>query len=77
MFGTLNAARLTSEDRLFLFAHARRDTYIETSIGTVVNRFSLLGLKPLVRLSRITNSSTVGLYAYRQFRAQIGLTHDL
>ena len=74
IFATVGAARLEGDAPFFLFPDRRRDWLLRGSVGATMRRFTLFGFAPVLRATAERNISTVGLYDYRRFAVEAGIT---
>jgi hypothetical protein len=66
--------RTEGDARLILFADKRREWLYQLAAGATFRRITFHGLAPTIRLSFERNVSTVGIYDYRRFAAEFGIT---
>ncbi|KQN04319.1 hypothetical protein ASE78_17140 [Sphingomonas sp. Leaf25] len=74
MFATTSIGRLEGDRRLFLFPERRREWLASSSAGATFRQLAVHGLAPMVRLTLERNWSSIGLYRYRRFAAEVGLS---
>jgi hypothetical protein len=66
--------RTEGDARLILFTDRRREWLYQAAAGTTFRRITFRGLAPTLRLTFERNRSTVGIYDYRRFAAEVGVT---
>lgn len=77
VFGSLDAAGLIADARLNLFPRRRADWYLRASGGAVWRKITIAGFSPIARVSYERNWSAVGLYDFRRFTSEVGITRGL
>jgi tetratricopeptide (TPR) repeat protein len=65
---------LEADKRLFLYPKRRSDHYARLGIGGVFRQVQLAGFSPVLRAGIERNWSSVGLYDYRRFATDIGIS---
>ncbi|WP_126174309.1 surface lipoprotein assembly modifier [Altericroceibacterium xinjiangense] len=74
VFATVGARRTAGDERLFLFLEPRREWLLQASAGATLRQFTWQGFAPTVRAGIERNVSNVGLYDYRRFNTEFGIT---
>lgn len=74
VFASLNIRRTIGDARLFLFPEARREWLVGVKAGATLRAFAVHGFAPVVRFGYERNASTVGIYDYRRFVSEFGVT---
>ena len=74
LFGTAGVRRLESDARLFPFDDRRREWLYSAGAGGTFRQLTVSGFAPVVRVSWERNASTVGIYDYRRFAVDFGIT---
>jgi hypothetical protein len=74
LVGSISAARLKADERLFLYPERRRDWLFQASLGATMRQFEIGGLAPFVRVTRETNKSSIEIFDYQRTRTEIGVT---
>lgn len=67
-------SRTEGDARLILFTDRRREWLYRAAAGATFRRVTFHGLAPTLRLTFERNVSTVGIYDYRRFAAEVGVT---
>lgn len=67
-------SRLMSDKNIFLFKDKRREWQFRSSAGAVLRALTVSHFSPVIRLTYERNRSTVGLYDYRRFGAELGIS---
>jgi hypothetical protein len=73
LFASAGASFVEGDAALFPFPARRRDRGGRVMAGAVLRQLSWHGFAPVVRLSQEWNGSSVGIYAYHRFGAEIGV----
>ncbi len=73
-YGTAQVSRLNSDARLTLFPRKRRDWLKRANIGINIRKVQFQGFSPVVRFSFERNSSTVAIYDFKRFGAEVGIS---
>ncbi|HEY0412786.1 MAG TPA: surface lipoprotein assembly modifier [Allosphingosinicella sp.] len=66
--------RTEGDARLLLFTDRRREWLYQAAAGATFRHLTVRGLAPTARLTFERNVSTVGIYDYRRFAAELGVT---
>lgn len=74
LFANATARRLESDARLFPFTDRRKEWFLRGSAGSAFRQIQLAGFSPVVRVAFERNVSTVGIYDYRRFNMDLGIT---
>ncbi len=74
IFVTAQGSRLVSDARLALFPEKRKDWLGRANVGINVRKIQIAGFSPVVRFSYEYNASTVGLYDFKRFGTEVGIT---
>lgn len=67
-------SRLVGDERIFLFRDRRKEWQMRATVGAVLRSLTISHFAPLVRISYEKNRSTIGLYDYRRFGAELGIS---
>lgn len=74
LFGTASLNRLEADARLLLFPERRAEWLARLGLGATLRHIKVSGFSPVLRLNYERNRSTVGLYDYRRFGGEFGVT---
>jgi hypothetical protein len=74
LFGSIGLRRLEADARLLLFPERRREWLYSVGAGGTFRQLTVAGFAPVVRVSWERNASTVGIYDYRRFAVDFGIT---
>jgi outer membrane protein len=73
-FASAGLSRLEADQRLFLFPRRRTEWSSRLSAGATLRQLKIAGFAPVARVSYERTKSSVALYDFRRFAAEIGLT---
>lgn len=73
-FGSLLVRRTEGDVRLFLFPERRKEWLVSARAGATLRQLTVHGFAPIVRVGYERNASTVGIYDYRRWVTEIGVT---
>jgi len=73
LFVSAGLSRLEADKRLLLFPKRRTEWLARAGAGATFRQIKVAGFSPLVRLSYERNHSTVELYDYSRFGAELGI----
>lgn len=74
LFASATARRLESDARLFPFTDRRKEWFLRAGLGATFRQIEVAGFSPVVRVAFERNFSTVGIYDYRRFNVDFGIT---
>lgn len=74
IYATAGISHLESDARLFLYTDRRIEWLTRAGLGATFRQIQIKGFSPLVRVNYEHNASTVGIYAYHRFGADIAIT---
>jgi len=74
LYATASLYRLEADARQFLYLKRRTEWLVRASAGATLRRFTWHAFAPVVRVSYERNRSTVGIYDYRRFGPEIGIS---
>lgn len=74
LYATASLHRLEADRRLLLFPRRRTEWLTRIGAGATLRQFKVAGFAPVLRVNWERNASTVELYDYRRFAAEIGIT---
>ncbi|GAA3998824.1 surface lipoprotein assembly modifier [Sphingomonas humi] len=67
---------LRGDEPFFVFGRARRDTFLQGSLGVIARPLAVSGFAPVVRVTHSRNQSKIELYDYTRSRIEFGVTRD-
>lgn len=76
IFANVGLYRLEADKRIFLYPERRKEWMIRAGGGATFRQISVLGFSPVIRLNYERNRSTVGIYDYRRFTTEAGITRS-
>lgn len=76
IFANAGVYRLEADKRIFLYPERRREWMIRAGGGATFRTIQVFGFSPVIRLNYERNRSTVGIYDYRRFTTEIGITRS-
>jgi len=74
LVATLGYTRLEADARLALYPRRRKDDRMSASASLTWHRARVAGLAPFIRVRAERARSSLGIYAYRRFAGELGLT---
>lgn len=74
VYGSVTLSHLGSDARLFLYTDRRKEWLCRGNVGAVFRQIQVAGFAPVVRLNYERNNSTVGIYNYHRFNAELAIT---
>jgi len=74
LFANLTARRLESDARINIFPDRRKEWFLRAGMGATFRQIEVAGFSPVVRTAFERNISSVGIYDYRRFNVDVGIT---
>jgi len=74
VYANASESHLVADARLFLYTDRRVEWLTRASLGATFRQLQVKGFAPLVRVNYERNASTVGIYDYRRFSADLAIT---